>query len=145
MIKEKIDFSIVPHQYSMCLNSKCPKASTCLRQLAEQSATEDLQYWSIISPKHLATLKGACPYYRPDTKMRYAKGFVGILENLPHKQMQAIVPYLMVALGRRTYYRVRKGERLLSESEQQMIRNIFKRHGINVALEFDAYIEDYDW
>ena len=145
MIKEKIDFSKVPHQYSMCLNSQCPKASTCLRQLVEQSTTEDLQYWSIISPKHLATLKGECPYYRPDTKVRYAKGFVGILENLPHKQMQAIVPYLMGAFGRRTYYRVRKGERLLSDSEQQMIRSIFKRHGINVALEFDAYVDDYDW
>ncbi|MDD3039182.1 DUF6078 family protein [Bacteroides sp.] len=144
-MKEKIDFSVVPFEYQMCLNPKCPKATTCLRQLAEQSAPEDLKYWCIVSPRHLATLKGECPYYRSNTKVRYAKGFIEILDNLSRKQMQGIVPYLMGAFGRRTYYRVRKGERLLSPSEQQVILNILKKHGVKGTQEFDAYIDDYDW
>lgn len=52
-MKEKLDFSEVPYQYAMCLNQQCPKADTCLRQLTEQSVPEEVEYWSIISPKRL--------------------------------------------------------------------------------------------
>ena len=65
----------------------------------------------IISPKYLSTVKGGCPHYRSSTKVRYAQGFIGILENLPYKQMQTVILHLMNYLGRRTYYRARKGER----------------------------------
>ena len=117
-MKEEIDFTKVPYQYAMCLNRKCSKANTCLRQLTEQSVPEKIEYWDILSPKHLAALQGDCPYYRSNTKVRYAKGFIKILEALPYKQMQAVISHLMSFFGRRTYYRVRKGERLLTPSEQ---------------------------
>ena len=51
-MKEEIDFTKVPYQYAMCLNRKCSKANTCLRQLTEQSVPEKIEYWDIpnISP-----------------------------------------------------------------------------------------------
>ena len=109
-MKEEIDFTKVPYQYAMCLNRKCSKANTCLRQLTEQSVPENIEHWIIISPKYLSTVKGGCPHYRSSTKVRYAQGFIGILENLPYKQMQTVILHLMNYLGRRTYYRARKGE-----------------------------------
>ena len=90
-------------------------------------------------------VKGGCPHYRSSTKVRYAQGFIGILENLPYKQMQTVILHLMNYLGRRTYYRARKGERLLSPSEQQHILNILRNCGVTTTQEFDAYVEDYDW
>lgn len=144
-MKERIDFSQVPYLYSMCLNEECPQADTCLRQLAEQSAPTNIQTWSIIRPKYLSTLKGACPYYRSDAKVRFAKGFINILNNLPHKQMQTVISSLITHYSRRTYYRIRKGERLLSPSEQQQFLNILKSCGVVRPLDFDAYLEDYDW
>ena len=87
-MKEKLDFSEVPYQYSMCLNRQCPKADICLRQLAEQSIPEKVEHWTIISPKRLTTTKGDCPYYRSNIKASYAKGFIGILESLPHLSAQ---------------------------------------------------------
>ena len=125
-MKEKIDFAKVPYQYAMCLNRQCPQANTCLRQLTEQSVPENIEHWVIISPKLLANIKGDCPHYRSNTKVRYAKGFIGILDCIPHKQMQTVVAHLMGYLSRRTYYRTRKGERLLSPAEQQHILNILK-------------------
>ncbi|MFR6635797.1 MAG: DUF6078 family protein [Bacteroides thetaiotaomicron] len=53
--------------------------------------------------------KRDCPHYRSNTKVRYAKGFIGILDCIPHKQMQTVVAHLMGYLSRRTYYRTRKG------------------------------------
>jgi len=51
----------------------------------------------------------------------------------------------MSYFGRRTYYRIRKGERLLTPSEQQRILNILKNYGATHLQNFDAYVEDYDW
>ncbi|WP_303014343.1 DUF6078 family protein [uncultured Bacteroides sp.] len=144
-MKEKIDFKEVPYQYAMCLNRQCPQADTCLRQLTEQSVPENVEQWVIISPKYLAAAGNRCPHYRSSAKVRYAKGFIGLLENLPHKQMQTVIPYLMSYLGRRTYYRSRKGERLLTPSEQRQVLAILKNCGVTHPKEFDAYIENYDW
>ena len=144
-MKEKLDFSEVPYQYSMCLNRQYPKADRCLRQLAEQSIPEKVEHWTIISPKRLTTTKGDCPYYRSNIKASYAKGFIGILESLPHKQMENVIIHLMSFFSRRTYYRVRKGERLLSPAEQQQVLNVLKYCGVLQPPKFDEYIEAYDW
>lgn len=144
-MEKEIDFLRVPYRYPMCLNRECPKADTCLRQLTEQSVPADIKHWFIISPKHLTALKDACPHYRSSAKVRYAKGFIKILENLPYKQMQNIISRLTDYFNLRTYYRVRKGERLLSPFEQQKVLNILRNCGVSHPQEFDAYIEVYDW
>ena len=144
-MKEELDLSTMPFQYSLCLNRQCPKASTCLRQLVEEHIPDDVQYWSIISPKHLNKLSGDCPYYRSSTKVRFAKGFISILEELPHKQMRTVINHLISFFNRRTYYRTRKGERPLSPAEQQSVMGIIKNCGITNPLEFDTYYDDYDW
>lgn len=144
-MKEKIDFASVPYMYALCLNSQCPQASTCLRQLSEQSAPDTLESWNYLNPKHLANLNGNCPHYRSSAKVNYAKGFVDMLESLPHKQMQTAVLQLMAHFSRRTYYRMRKGERLLSPAEQKEMLYILKQCGVAKAGNFDAYVEDFDW
>lgn len=144
-MEEKLDFSKVPYQYPLCLNRQCPEAATCLRQVAERNATDDLKYWTILSPRYLASLERDCPHYRSSKKIRYAKGFIGILESLPYKQMQEVISSLMTHFGRRTYYRIRKGERPLSPSEQRDLLAILKQRGVAHPKEFDAYYEDYNW
>ena len=67
------------------------------------------------------------------------------MESLPHKQMENVIIHLMSFFSRRTYYRVRKGERLLSPAEQQQVLNVLKYCGVLQPLKFDEYIEAYDW
>lgn len=144
-MKTEFNFSIVPHQYALCINTQCPKAATCLRQLAEKSTPSDVVQWSIISPKHIATFKDNCPYYRSSKKVLYAKGFIDLLENLTHKQMQRAVDLLMSHYNRRTYYRMRKGDRPISPAEQKSILRILANAGIKQSLAFDTYYEEYEW
>lgn len=142
----EINYLQVPYDYKICLNQGCHQAATCLRQLVEQNVPDSVQSWTIVSPKYLASLKeGTCPYYRSATKVYFGKGFIKLLENLPHKQMQTVISHLIGYFSRRTYYRARKGERLLSPSEQKDILGILKNCGVLHAVEFDAYVEDYDW
>lgn len=135
----------VPHDYPVCLNRECPKASTCLRQIVEQELPDSVEYLVVINPRNQNTLKGDCPHYRSNAKVRYAKGFTKLLESLPHKQMQNIIPLIVSRFSQRTYYRIRKGERLLSPAEQEDLLNIFRRCGVTQVPEFDAYVEDYVW
>lgn len=135
----------IPYGYHLCLKRECPKASTCLRQLAEQKISDDVEYWFIISPKFQAASKGDCPHFRANQKIIYAKGFVGMLDNMPNKQMKRVISYLIREFGQRTYYRVRKGERLLTPSEQQEILTILKKCGVEEPPRYDAYVEDYAW
>lgn len=143
--KEVHRFSEVPHDYPLCINHQCSQATTCLRQLAEQEVTDCTKFMVIVNPKHQASFKKDCPYYRSSTKVRFAKGFMNIIENLTQKQMQGIVPQLIYRFSERTYYRIRKGERLLSPAEQQNVVDIFKRCGVAEPIVFDEYVENYEW
>ena len=115
------------------------------RELVEQELPDSVEYWVIISSKYQAKLKGACPHYRSSQKVQYAKGCMNILDNLPHKQRQLAIIHLMEYFSRRTYYRIRKGERLLRPAEQRDVQKILKQCGATGKQEFDAYVEDYEW
>ncbi|MCD7936128.1 MAG: DUF6078 family protein [Tannerellaceae bacterium] len=144
-METQISYSQVPSGYPVCLNRECVQAGTCLRQLVEPIIPAHIRCWTIISPKYLATQEGVCSQYRPATKVLFAKGCIGILENLPHKQMLSVVSSLIGHFNPRTYYRIRKGERLLSPAEQHTFLEILKKNGVSHLREFDAYIENYEW
>jgi len=78
-------------------------------------------------------------------KQAYARGVIGMRERMPYRQMQEAASRLLNHFGRRTYYRVRKGERPLSPNEQKNILNILEQCGIGDPGKFDAYFETYDW
>lgn len=144
-MKDKIDFSELPHNYPACINQQCPKADHCLRQLAEQSLPDTVEFWSYARPKQVASPDYDCPFYRSNKKVRYAKGVLKTFSDLSNKQIQAIRRHLTDHFCERTYYRIRKGERVLSPSEQEFLKDVFRQCGITAPLEFDAYFEDFEW
>ena len=144
-MKEKIDSSDIPTSYLLCMKQDCPKATTCLRRIAEQQIGDEVKLWHVISPKYQEKQTDRCAYFRPADKLTYALGFIGMLDRMPYKLMQEAICKLMRRFGRRTYYRVRKGERPLSPYEQKSMLNILKQCGINDPGKFDAYFEAYDW
>lgn len=144
-MEEEHNLPEIPHNYPICLNRQCPKAPTCLHQLVEQEVADDVKFWLVISPKYQATLSSDCPYYRSNDKVLFAKGFMNILDNLTHKQMIEATSLLIARFSQRTYYRIRKGERLLNPAEQKVIMNIFRKCGVTGKLDFDSYVEDIEW
>ncbi|MBR5803135.1 MAG: hypothetical protein IKY31_02155 [Bacteroidaceae bacterium] len=132
----------IPYQYKLCIASECPMASTCLRQVAFKLANE--LALNIFNPRALDT-SGGCKHYVKSEKVLYAKGFKGVMDKLPFKVHDRAATYLMAAFSERTYYRIRKGERLLSPDEQIIVRNIITRVGYTEPWEFDAYVEDFLW
>lgn len=144
-MKTTINLEKMPHDYLLCINTQCPKSSSCLRHLAGQNFPSDVPSMCIINPQWYDRLCNECRYHRPSEKERYAQGFTRMLESLPKKTFDAVTLKLKRAFNGRNYYRVRKGERLLSSAEQLKVRNILRSEGITTIPEFDAYVEEYAW
>lgn len=138
-MEEEHHFTNIPYNYPLCLNRQCPKASTCLRQLVEQEVPDSAEYWVVISPKYQAKLKGACPHYRSSQKVQYAKGCMNILDNLPHKQRQLAIIHLTEYFSRRTYYRIRKGERVAQHCHAYGTTVPMQWQEVGKALRFRQY------
>lgn len=144
-MENAVNYETIPYQYSLCLNQQCPKADECLRRVAAQSVPQTVTTLTILNPAYLQALEGDCPHFRPLTTERYARGFVGILERAPHKQMLMIIGKLKSTYSHINYYRRRNGTIELSPTEQAMILDVVKSCGIAETETFDAYFDSYNW
>ena len=135
----------VPTNYTLCIKSDCPKAAVCLRYKATQMMPSDVMKWSIISPVHLAQVKDECPHYRSAEKVQYARGFVRMIRTLTVNQAHVVKDNIVATFGMNMYYRMRRGDRLITPTEQEAIYQMLEQQGVTTRPEFDAYVEDYLW
>jgi hypothetical protein len=135
----------VPTNYTLCIKGDCPKAANCLRHVAVAMMPSEVLRWSIVSPAYLAQMEGECPMYRSAGKVRYARGFVRMMSAMTVHQAHAVKDSIIAAFGIAMYYRIRKGTRLITPTEQETIYNLLEQQGITERPAFDAYTEDYLW
>ena len=135
----------IPINYTLCIKGECPKAETCLHHVATQMMPAEVQTWSIISPAYLAQIEGECPHYRSAEKVQYARGFVQMMSSLTVKQANAMKDGIVSKFGMNMYYRMRRGDRLITPTEQESIYQLLEQQGITTRPEFDAYEKDYLW
>ena len=135
----------VPNNYTLCIKGDCPKAANCLRYVAVAMMPAEVERWQIVSPAYLAQMEGECPMYRSAEKVRYARGFVRMMSAMTVHQAHAVKDSIIAAFGIAMYYRMRKGTRLITPTEQETIYNLLEQQGITERPPFDAYTEDYLW
>ena len=88
--------------------------------------------------------KQPCPFFDPNSKERFAWGISRIYDNVRMADLSDIRQNLIYTFGRTAYYRIKRKERVLTESEQKEIRDIFTDMGYDgSAIEFDSYEEQY--
>ena len=135
----------VPNNYTLCIKGDCPKATNCLRHVAVAMTPAEVERWQIVSPAYLAQMEGECPMYRSAEKVRYARGFVRMMSAMTVQQAHMVKESLIATFGMAMYYRMRKGTRLITPTEQETIYNLLEQQGITERPAFDAYTEDYLW
>ena len=85
-----------------------------------------------------------CLLFDPNSKERFAWGISQIYDNVRVADLSDIRQNLIYTFGRTAYYRIKRMERVLTESEQKEIRDIFTDMGYDgSAIEFDSYEEQY--
>lgn len=140
---EKI-YTNIPTNYPLCLHADCPKAETCLRQLAFRQQAELGTYLRLVNPTK-CTKQDDCPYYADNRPVRFAKGFTNFQKQMYPGQYDKFMTMLICHFGRNAYFMRRRGETILPPKEQEVIKNALKRSGITQAMEFDQYVEGFNW
>jgi hypothetical protein len=83
--------------------------------------------------------------YRSAEKVQYARGFVRMMSAMTVQQAHAVKESLIATFGMAMYYRMRKGTRLITPTEQEELYQLLEQQGVKTRPEFDAYVEDYLW
>lgn len=137
-------FRDVPTGYITCLQTDCPRANTCLHQLAYEPLADKASVLSILNPK-FCTKDDNCPHYRDSAPVTYARGFTGIQRQMFPEQYKTFKAILVRRFGRNPYFERRNGHTPISPKEQEIIRKALKRAGVTLDLQFDQYEKDINW
>ena len=124
-MNDGLNFSNMPSWYVLCTNGLCPMQGSCLRHLAALQAPESLKVATCVMPK---VLKGnTCSCYDKRTIEVFALGFSTLYDRVMKmdytKMRKEITQYLH---GPKLYYEYMRGDRPLSQEQQQWIRDYVK-------------------
>ena len=128
--KEELLIKQAKEGYTVCYIDQCPLHNQCLRWLVGQHVPHTASTYRCVNPHFEGVATAACPMYRNDQKVRFAKGMM--------KTFTSDMP-------RRVEPAVRQGSRLIPPALQEDIRNLFRTNGWTEEVKFDGYVEDYDW
>ena len=144
-MKPDFDYNEIPSGYPLCFNEKCPHSADCLRRRAALLTTGESQFITVVNPLYVIGHEENCTCFRPSRRIRLARGISHLLDDIPHSLAMDIKKILIACFGRNKYYRIYRGERLMDQSEQEYISQLFHSKGIMKEPVFDEYLEPYDW
>ena len=134
----------IPAEYPLCMHADCPKTESCLRQLAFRRHAELGMFLKLINPA-LCTKQSNCPHYVSNQPVRFAKGFTNFQKQMYPDQYDKFMTTLICHFGRNQYFKRRRGDIVLSPDEQEEIKAVLEKVGVNHPMEFDQYIEAINW
>ena len=97
----------------------------------------------VVNPERCIQGEG-CQYFRTNTLVIYAKGFLNFQKKMTQEQYQKFLDILQSKFGRNPYFERRNGKTLLTPDEQAMILETLRLVGIKDEYRFDSYIESFD-
>ncbi|MCQ2292916.1 MAG: DUF6078 family protein [Bacteroidaceae bacterium] len=141
---KKVNYDEVPMAFGQCTSQSCPMRENCLRSLAWQAVPKDVRLVTIINPA--LTQEGEnCPLYSSPVLVTYARGFLGMQQNMLTRHYTAFREFLCKKMGRNHYFDCRKGLVLITPDEQTLIRQALAKVGADPDLAFDAYEDGFLW
>ena len=138
------NYTSMPADYPVCMHNTCQLAATCLRQIAYAEKLDSEQYLNLINPR-LCTQDSSCPYFRDSQPIVFARGFKGMQAKMYPNQYQQFMNKLIMEWTRNSYFASRRGDRLLSPCEQELVRSVLREVGVQEDLAFDAYESHVDY
>ena len=142
-----INYSQVPRAFMHCHEADCPLADSCLRRQAYLllppmgQGGSDIVY--TLNPS--ITREKPCSYYLSDTPVRVARGFRKAHRSVPHENYREVQYLLMKHMSQDSFYRFRRGTKLIYPDVQEKILSVLRRCGAKEPVEFDAYEDVLDW
>lgn len=140
--EESFDFKQVPNNWALCYIAECSRKEECMRyQVCLRAPAEKTRNHCVLPT---VMNRSECPHFAPVQIVRAAVGFSRIFAEVKEKHHAAMRRELAGYLGGGgTFYRYRKGERLLMPEQQEWIKKMFQRYGYTEEVVFDGYKDVY--
>lgn len=128
--KQIKDMQNRPFDYVYCLRENCPQASECLHKKFYEEVKDKRVVISVYNPQYQQHQEGQCPNYKVKGEtMQVAVGFTHQVAKMDASMLKAFQRECMKVYCKSVYYEMRAGNRLLSPSDQQCIRNCAAKVG----------------
>ena len=137
-------YTTLPVHYPVCIHSHCPKAATCLHQMAYPTLVKTQELLRLVNPER-ATADNHCPHYRSSEPVNYAFGFTNFQTHMYPEQYHTFITILRARFGRNAYFDRRCGKRPIPPEEQHIIHAALRKAGITQPLPFDRYEPRTNW
>lgn len=138
-----IDYSKVPPHYLHCTNVSCPQAEHCLRFAAAQSIPASVVQYIVLNPAAAMRADGSCMQYQDAEPCRMARGMNQMLRQVRTGDIRLLRTQLCAIFGRSAFYRLKKGDQLITPAQQAEIADVMSRMAPYVAVQFDDYEEAF--
>lgn len=146
MTEQEIFAAKAKEDYTVCYAEQCPKKEQCMRWKVGQQMSDTTSSYRCVNLRYEGVGTADCSLFRSTQKVKYAKGMMHIFNSdMPRKVEPFVRGKLIGHYCRTYYYEFRNGKRLMSPAIQEEIRALFRKIGWNEPIEFDGYVEDYDW
>lgn len=140
----KFDYNSFSTEFVHCLNHECKRADECLRRQMALRMPAERETVTVVNLAHITPSGEDCSYFKADQTKTFARGISYLLDQLPHNKAVIIKSQLLNHFGRSLYYRFWRKEYLISPSQQEYIRQTFRKNGVKEAPVFDEYEEAYE-
>ena len=128
-----IPFSVV------CPMASCTRSNTCARYAHYVKSLADDDTFAVLNTKRMNLDGESCPYHLVVEKQVWARGFQRLYNSIPSGNAHYF--YTRTPYTQRRFYKARNGEILIEPEMQQRLLAIFRQHGADMTLGFDAYEE----
>ncbi len=135
----KLTLKDIPVNVSVCGETGCPQASSCLHQQAYALVMDTREKVTIVNPKLCRNEDGTCKFYASDEPVAYAIGFTQMQQKMLVPQYAEFSELLKTHFGRNPYFDRRNGKLPLSPHDQKIIRKALVSVGLPEDLPFDKY------
>lgn len=144
-MEEKLDFSRLPASYKRCFLTNCPRRNECLRAKVTDHVAKGEKWGPAVYPAALGE-DGSCGFFRTGEPIVMAWGFGKLYYNTFGRDEKYLRSAIKAYLGSETsYYRVNRGEKLLTPEQQEHILHIFRKRGYTEGVEFEHYVRTYNF
>lgn len=144
MEEKTLNWSMVPEGWALCYNDHCPRHEQCLRRQAALLAPQELTVTRCVTPQALRD--GQCPHFASSEPVRFARGFKDIYADVLKRDFTPMRVEITSKLsGCRLYYDYLNGRRPLSPEQQNMIREVFRKHGYDDNVQFESYEDAFQF
>ena len=133
------------NHYLVCFSESCSLRQRCLRWLVGQYADTTPMALNAVNPRNPKIGGEHCEMFRQNRRVIMKCGLTQLYLDMPGRVEFRIRQLLIQMWGRKKYFEIRRGDRLITPEMQEDITTACRYHGWTGPIVYDGEEESWLW